>query len=661
MKDELTLAKDIATIAAPFTAAIVETWIKPKLQALIIGQRQRRALMEIDLSGRFDEYLKRAYERQSYLTTVVFQNQKQLLKELYLPLTVQMVGRSARIKIDSYTDDLLPKHKRVLLTDTAGMGKSTLLRFLFLECIEQNSGIPIFIELRHLTAERSIIDVICEELDSVDESVDREVIVSLLARGDFVFFLDGYDEIPVDERMVVTRTLQNFISKARNNLFVLSSRPETALATFADFQQFTIRPLELREAFRLIKLYAKQAPVGDALIARLQGDTLRQVHEFLANPFLVSLLYKSYEYKPTVPLKKHIFYRQVYDALFETHDLSKGDAYIREKYSKLDIDDFHRVLRVLGFTTFTAGKLEYDRDEILTQIAKARARCPGLDFKAADFLTDLVKTVPLFNVDGTEIRWSHKSIQEYFAAQFICLDSGEKRNNLLTRMTESMDRERYQNILDLCYDIDYKTFRHVVLVALAKDFLAYWSEFKQLPLPENTRNEDWIELGTQLFGRAFVTYSRESIGPEMKRIERVIKNGRLEGMFGNGGILVDVFPSTNQCTTLYGEYPYGTLVRFLAGKQDALVSSVGVSSKEGSKSALARAESIMRAENKPIVASDVRHGSFEPLDVGACLAICRYLSVSRTVLTVDRCREFLREIEEELRQDLELDKLTDLL
>ena len=78
------------------------------------------------------------------------------------------------------------------------------------------------------------------------------------------------------------------------------------------------------------------------------------VGEFLANPLLVSLLFKAFEYKQQVPFKKHVFYRQVYDALYHHHDLTKEPGFERKKHSGLDLEDFHRVLRATVSRRFGA-------------------------------------------------------------------------------------------------------------------------------------------------------------------------------------------------------------------------------------------------------------------------------------------------------------------
>lgn len=472
MPGDLETVKTVATAVAPLTGAIIETWLKPKLAAFFKREKAEREAFEYAFSSKLGEYLERSVERYSYITSIVFQNQRKRLDDLYVPLTV--TSKAMSVVVDGYKQDLIPAYGRVLLKDTAGMGKSTLLRFLFMSVVRQNSGVPVFVELRHLSKEKNIIDLIHKELNPIDEEFDRELILKLIRQGDFIFFLDGYDEIPFSDRTEVTRELRSFISKALNNRFILSSREDTALAAFSDFQSFSIKPLTVEQAFELMNKYDQGRGYAAQIEEKLKGDTLENIGEFLSNPLLVSLLYKSYEYKPTIPLRKHIFYRQVYDALFESHDLTKGDSFTREKASKLDVDSFHGVLRVLGFISMTRGKVEYNKDEILGLIGEAKKHSPGLSFGANDFLRDLCVNVPLFIEEGNYFRWSHKSIQDYFAAQYICIDTKGRQEEFLRTICKSPEINRYKNVLDICYDIDYRTFRNSVIYDLVCDFIRYY-------------------------------------------------------------------------------------------------------------------------------------------------------------------------------------------
>lgn len=509
--DEIkTVAPFVAPVIGPIISSIVETHLKPKLAEL---NKRRSALRKVDENAfisKFDEYLKRAYEKQSYIRTVVFQNQQKQLDDLYIPLTAVRSSKGETYLIDRYAPNFLPHFKRVLLTDTAGMGKSTLLRFLFLECIRQQAGTPIFIELRSLSNDTDIVDVICKDLDAIDEAMDRDFILKLIAKGDFVFFLDGYDEVPLDSREVVTRHLQEFISKARKNLFILSSRPEEALPSFADFEGFTIQPLETEEAFALLRKYGAGDDVAERLIGEIQGATLEAIEEFLTNPLLVSLLYLAYNHLNVIPLEKQTFYRQVYDALFLGHDATKS-GFQRQKRSGLSQDSFHRVLRVLGFLTLKLGEVSYDKDEILTKIDQAREQCAGLTFESSDLLEDLLNAVPLFYRDGIKYAWKHKALQDYFAAEFICRDTKEKQNNILRSMVASDNAYRYFNTLDLCYSIDYKTFRNTLIYDMVCAFIEFHdSSYKDFDL--TIFSEDELTRRKRVFfGRKVVIVSNKEM------------------------------------------------------------------------------------------------------------------------------------------------------
>jgi hypothetical protein len=196
MSPDLETTKNIATIAAPLTAAIVETWIKPRLSQLVQYLKTDKALSEHRIFNSFEDYLLRTYEKNSYFTVLVFQNQQRKLEDLYVPLSVISTRDNTTIRIVDYAETFIPSYEKVLIVDTAGMGKSTVLKFLYLKCVEQNAGIPILIELRKLIGSTSILDVIRNELNAIDKEFDQDFILRLIAQGGFVFFLDGYDEIP---------------------------------------------------------------------------------------------------------------------------------------------------------------------------------------------------------------------------------------------------------------------------------------------------------------------------------------------------------------------------------------------------------------------------------------------------------------------------------
>lgn len=474
MDDSLAI-KDAVTLASPLIKSLVDTFITPKLEKFREKFKSTNNIDLLPVESHFTEYYHRTYKRLMVVNTLVFNNSQRLLNDIYIPLTIECKNdKKVKLKIKGFPEKISNDYSNILITDTAGMGKSTLMKTIFIDVINRKLGIPIFIELRRLSTNKTLIDEIIEQLNSIDKNFDKPLLYELISEGGFIFILDGYDEIALKDREIVTGDIQNFISKASDNKYFITSRPEKALLSFGNFQEFSIHPLIKKEAFELLRKYDKQGQTSSLLIKKLEEEYLKNIEEFLVNPLLVSLLFTAFEHKQSIPFKKHLFYRQVYDANFENHDLTKGDSYIHNKYSNLEIDDFHRVLRHIGYSCLKSQKIEFTKDEILKLISESKIFCVGLEFKESNFLLDILKTVPLFSEDGNYYRWSHKSLQEYFAAQFIFIDAKEKQSIIIEKIYNHSDIEKFINVLDLYYDMDYKAFRYKIEFTLLQEYYEHY-------------------------------------------------------------------------------------------------------------------------------------------------------------------------------------------
>ena len=168
-----------------------------------------------------------------------------------------------------------------------------------------------------------------------------------------------------------------------------------------------------------------------------------------------------------------MFYRQVYEAFFDSHDLSKGiDAH--QKRSGLDIDDFSRMLKFVGYACMRKIGVKFDKVTILKVIGKAKGFCANLSFKESDFLKDMLTSVPLFCKDGNEYKWVHKSLMEYFAARFIADEVRGKRDEILTEIYKSEYINNYINLLDLYYDIDNLGFIKNIELPLLQEYMTFY-------------------------------------------------------------------------------------------------------------------------------------------------------------------------------------------
>lgn len=477
-----------ATVMALLKPAIekfITNFVTPKLESFASTCQLKYDELLIPKREKFMEYLFRSYEKYCILNALSLKNQQLNLKDLYIPLTIckNTVTRQGEenVKIDGYPQDLIQKYSKILITDTAGMGKSTLVKRVFLDIIENGYGIPIFIEMRRLNKQRTLLMEIKNQIDSLGKDFDLQLLYRFIQTGEFIFILDGYDEISLTDRVSVTDDVQDFISRADKNVFIMTSRPEDALACFGDFQRFNINPLRKSEAYELLRKYDYQGETSRILIAELKTGKYNTINEFLKNPLLVSLLFIAFDFKQTIPLKKHIFYRQVYYAYFDSHDLTKGGGFIHQKKSGLDTDDFDRILRCVGYRCLREQKIEFDKDLLLKLIEEAKNENSDLNFNASDFFDDILHSVPLFCCDGQYYKWVHKSIQEYFAAQYIYKDAKENQDKILSAMFNSKMLDKYLNLLDIYYDIDFQSFAKNITLPLLKQYCSFFkNEQKEL-------------------------------------------------------------------------------------------------------------------------------------------------------------------------------------
>lgn len=289
-----------------------------------------------------------------------------------------------------------------------------------------------------------------------------------------VYLFDGLDEVSVDNKEYIIKELRVFIDQLSDPKILITSRKESYLSDFYDFTRYEINSLSEKEAFSLISKYDPKSDVSKKLISGIQQSRDEGLKEFLSTPLYVSLLFCAYRHKTVIPQKKHLFYSQVYEALFEAHDLSKEVGFVRPKFSKLDSSEFHFLLRRLGFWCLkNGGKIEFQKDELEIVVSDIISKANGVKTSAVNFVKDLTTTVPLFIKEGSSIRWSHKSLMEYFSSMFICNDIKENQKVILLHFYHSNNWSTYRNVFELCSDIDFSSMRASVVKEVLSDFVEY--------------------------------------------------------------------------------------------------------------------------------------------------------------------------------------------
>lgn len=434
-----------------------------------------------------NKYLIKKKDKYSKIKTLLRGNTPVYLYDVYFPL--KLVKDSEIISTDSISS-LFSECNYITIIGDAGSGKSTLVKHLFLSSIKEKYKIPVLIELRYLNDDdRSISDYIKETASMNKLSVNSEILERLLEEGRFVFFLDGYDELESKTKKKAIKNLNEFIDIYNDNSFLLTTRPFSNIEQLSLFHNFEMKDLDMEsgeiKGF-IFKQLNDEHEIADKIYKSIQSSHSLYIVSFLKNPLLLSLYILTFQSYASIPDKKYIFYRRVVNALFSEHDSKTKLGFVREKVSGLNQEQFEYVLKIFSFLSYFESQFNFERDYVYGKLKLIKSKNLKIDFENNKFINDLKSAIALWVDDDGELSFTHRSLQEFFAALFITeLNSQENKRvyqKILGRyQTNNRIRSReIENLLDLLLEMDElnykKNFYLPVITGIYEDIVGSSNE-----------------------------------------------------------------------------------------------------------------------------------------------------------------------------------------
>jgi hypothetical protein len=439
-------------------------------------ERVRKWATEKELKGKLnsdvlsltmERYLIKLSERVREITSITFPQLKLDIYEAYEPL---FMVRNNHFEITNNlitADELVSCPSRpTIIIDGAGMGKSTFSKFIVAKLLFKSDRIPILFDLRKVDPKLNITDNIVTEFDFPDEKFDRKLFYRLLKLGKFFVILDGFDEIPIDHQHLLANQLHEISVKGGDNAIIITTRPQEIIPDLINATSLRFAPFTLEQALSLLNRYDKISglDVGE----RLSLEVSSIPSKFIESPLLVSLLYRTYGVNNSIADKISTFYDEVYHALYKGHDLINKNGYAREKKSGLGFEDFRKLLRALCHYMMLQMKTSFkslsEADSFINNAAKISLATPS---STSSFLDDLFVAVPLMQRDGTEYKFFHKTLLEYFAAEYIIFN--ESSLSLLNKIFESPLAPSFAKVFDFLNDMNPLLFESVITQKFALD------------------------------------------------------------------------------------------------------------------------------------------------------------------------------------------------
>ena len=457
-------------IAKQFTSAVLEKYFSPIISATTDKFKTLYNKVKIDLEIPFQDYLTKSYEKYSKTKTIIYGIEP---KKLYSFFEVPSLEKGTEIINPTTTKVLTDISKFLIIEGSGGIGKSTLMKHLFLSELKLEDYIPIFIELKdfneegHLELEKLLL----KKLNQFHNTFQEEYLDYALQSGCFLFLLDGYDELYSENQKEFFKKLNDFCDKYPENHYILSSRPYSE-SEFIEFQRFTVLksiPFTKEQAISLItKIEYPDEELKNKFIRDLENGLYDRHESFASNPLLLNIMLSTYNDYAEIPQKLHLFYYQAFDTMFSKHDATK--SYRRKLLSDLSSDAFKECFAIFCFLTYQKAKTEFTLPEIEEIFKKFPPRIKNA-LNIGNFIHDLENCLCVLYKEGNRYKFSHRSFQEYFVAYFLNIQTDNKMWDYSFRLIESGKfGSSTDSVFPMLEDMSTQRFNNNILIPLLDKF-----------------------------------------------------------------------------------------------------------------------------------------------------------------------------------------------
>ena len=457
-------------LASKFMNAIFDEYLSPLISKIANKLKITYNEVKIDLEIPFQAYLTNSYEKYSKIKTIIYGIEP---KKLYDFFEIPFLKKGSDIIKPTTTKILTDLSKFLIIEGSGGIGKSTLMKHLFLSELKLKDYIPIFTELKdfneegHLDLEKLLL----KKLNQFHNTFQEEYLDYALQSGCFLFLLDGYDELYSENQKEFFKKLNDFCDKYPENHYILSSRPYSE-SEFIEFQRFTVLkavPFNKEQAISLIiKIEYPDEELKNKFIRDLESGLYDRHESFASNPLLLNIMLSTYNDYAEIPQKLHLFYYQAFDTMFSKHDATK--SYRRKMLSDLSSDTFKECFAIFCLLTYQKAKTEFTFPEIEEIFKKFPPRIKNV-LNIGDFIDDLGNALCVLYREGNRYKFTHRSFQEYFVAYFLNIQTDSKMRDYSFLLIESGKfSTSADSVFPMLEDMSTQRFNNNILIPLLNKF-----------------------------------------------------------------------------------------------------------------------------------------------------------------------------------------------
>lgn len=396
-------------------------------------------------------YLKTA-EKIKRVRTISFTEKDVQLEDIYVPLNINSPTNTNYL-IDSSVN--IPHVRTMNIIGRAGQGKSTILRRLFLNCLNKGKTIPFFFELKYFkndSLEKNLIN----EFKKWGLVFDEETVLEFITSKDISLFLDAFDEIPSENEADVFEQIE-LLETTYNCSVIMTSRPNTDICKRSNIDNFQVSDLKPEQVFAILDVAAKDKNQANNLKAALKSK--EHVLEFIKSPILAVLLQIVYAHSNSVPNSLIDFYNKVFLTLYHRHDELKTNV-IRHFKTELTCDQSEKIFQAFCYFGLKNNELSFTKETALKLINDALEIRGGDGIKSEDYFHDIYYVTNIIQEDGYDnYTFFHRSLQEFYTYKFIknFFDSEQKKSFFNACLNNPLLQHKFSLVLNFFSDDQEET------------------------------------------------------------------------------------------------------------------------------------------------------------------------------------------------------------
>lgn len=395
-----------------------------------------------------EEYFESKVQVLAKIKTILDRSAPTDIRKIYVPTRIKYRTNGGEEICDgNNVFQFIDNITNVAISALGGSGKSTFCKYLFIKTSEYNKYFPIYIEMRKLSQQGiSILSGLKSELKPSGLS-EKGIIEFLLHQTMSIIILDGWDEIPTDQRSRYFDEAAALMQESTTAKFIFASRPDDRFDSWPNVYKAQILPMVKSDSIALIDKLSVERDVINRFKDQIIAKKYSEYSHLLSNPLLLTIMLLTFSSAGDIPEKKHLFYQQAFDALFYKHDVCK-DGLTRITDTKLAEDDFKKITSAFSMISYVKELTAFSKPEAL-HMAKSAIDYAEVKVSNTAFIEDLKNAVCIIQLDGLQYTFVHKSFQEYFSAYHIFVSRTVKE----AVINKLMERARVDQVLDFIYEM----------------------------------------------------------------------------------------------------------------------------------------------------------------------------------------------------------------